>query len=136
MKRLAIFLIAGVLSGCASVPANPWQGLTTETDPATRPIDCGRFPLPTQSTETTITYDKEGANKLEAYRECSEANQDIADENADAVDSLKVARKGLTEAGQSQRNIADMRLQMLEDERRHHLIQSVGYWVVILGLAL
>ena len=83
-----------------------------------------------------IVYDVDGVNALEAYRTCSEANQTIASENALQVDQLKIARKGLTEAGQAQRNIADMRQQMLEDERRHHLIQSVGYWVVMLGLVL
>jgi len=57
-------------------------------------------------------------------------------EHAAQIGQLKVARKALVEAGQAQRNIADMRQEMLEDERRHHFWQSIGYWVAIIGMGL
>jgi len=135
MKTWLIFLIGGVsLSGCATTPPpNPWDDLTTETEPAATPIDCGRFPAPTEATESMIVYDTAGVNELEAYRVCSEANTAIADEHAEQIGELKTARAALVEAGQSQRNIADMRETMLEDERSHHFWQSLGYWVIIIA---
>jgi len=134
MRKLILCSIVGALSGCASVPAeNPWDGLTTETKAAAAPLDCGKFPLPTESSDSTITYDVAGMNDLEDYRQCSEANEAIAGEHVLQIGQLKLARKGLTEAGQAQRRIADMKQIMLEDERRHHFWQSLGYWVLIAG---
>lgn len=135
MKTLLLCLIAGVLSACATVAENPWQGLTVDTDPAVTSIDCGKFPLPTEVISNSIVYDTSGANDLEAYRVCSEANAGIADEHAAQIAELKTARKALVEAGQAQRNIATMKQEMLEDERQHHFWQSLGYWIMIGGLA-
>jgi len=126
-----------VLSSCAStVPNNPWNALTTETSPAATPLDCGTFPLPTESYPTHVVYDKASLNYLNVYRVCSEANESIAEAHVSQIDQLKIARKGLTEAGRAQRNIADMKQEMLDDERRHHFFQSIGYWVVIVGLGV
>jgi len=72
-------------------------------------------------------------NDLEDYRQCSEANEAIAGEHVLQIGQLKLARKGLTEAGQAQRRIADMKETMLQDERKHHFWQSLGYWVLIAG---
>ena len=136
-STLAVLLL--LISGCAtSPPISPWAGLSVETDPAIAAMDCGSFPAPSEATNAFITYDKAGVNALEAYRVCSEANQANVDEHAAQILQLKIARQGLTEAGQAQWNIAEMRQQMLEDERRHHFWQNIGYWVVIgaMGVAL
>lgn len=133
MSLLLIFWLAG-LSGCATAPtANPWDGLTVEIEAATTPLDCGKFPLPDEVDGNVLVYSNNGANALEDYRKCSEANQGIATEHAAQIDQLKIARKGLVEAGQSQRRIADMKQEMLEDERQHHFWQSLGYWALIAG---
>ncbi len=134
MNRLLILLIIGSISGCAtSPPESPWEGLTVDTRPAVASLDCGPFPLPTRATAVEIVYDEAGVNALEVYRVCSEANQDNVDEHAAQIMQLKVARNALVDAGKAQRNIADMRAEMLEDERRHHFLQSVGYFVLIIG---
>lgn len=134
MKRSLTFLIVGLsLSGCATVEENPWADLVVETEPAETALDCGSFPMPAASDGQGITYDAAGVNALEAYRTCSEANQGIANEHAAQVDQLKIVRQALTEAGQAQRNVAEMRQEMLEEERRHHFWQSLGYWVLIIG---
>jgi len=83
--------------------------------------------------EEGIVYSVDGVNKLEAYRTCSEANEVIGSEHAAQIGQLKLARKGLVEAGQAQRRIADMKQTMLDDERKHHFWQSLGYWVLIGG---
>ena len=134
MNRLLILLISfGILVSCATTSPNPWEGLDTSVSPAAAPIDCGGFPVPTETIGDSLVYDNAGGNALNDYRKCSEANEGIAGEHAAQIGQLKIARKALVEAGQSQRNIAEMRQTMLADERRHHLFQSAGYWVLILG---
>jgi len=140
MKKWLIFWIAGLsLSACASAPdPNPWDEQVTETEPATRSVDCGRFPMPTEVREengqiVAITYNAEKTNDLERYRQCMGDNAGIADDNALTIDELKIVRKALVRAGAAQYNIAEMRETMLEDERKHHLWKSLGYWVLILG---
>ena len=133
--RLLTFLILGLsLSGCATVTPNPWQNLDTDTSAAVSAIDCGQFPYPSEVYKTHVVYDKAELNTLDAYKKCSEANEAIANEHALQIGQLKLARKGLTEAGQAQRNIADMKEEMLRDERKHNFFTSIGYWVVIIGM--
>jgi len=137
MSRLAIFSIIGVvllLSGCATTPPeSPWTGLTVDTKPAAAALDCGPFPLPTRATAAEIAYDEAGVNALEVYRVCSEANEANVDEHAAQIMQLKVARNALVDAGKAQRNIADMRAEMLDDERRHNFWQNIGMWVLVVG---
>ena len=137
MRRLAIFCVIGVISGCATAPPeNPWDGLTVDTDPAVTSLDCGRFPAPSEATSSMIVYDMAGTNALEAYRICSETNGAVVDWHAAQIGELKVARAALVDAGQAQRNIAGMRQEMLEDERQHHFWTSLGQWALIIGLGL
>ena len=139
MKTLLLFLISlvSLLSGCSSTPPNnPWNGLTTEVSAAATPLDCGKFPLPVDTTDTGATYDISGLNDLNDYRKCSEANEGIAGEHAKQVDQLKIVRKNLTEAGRAQRNIADMKQEMLDDERERNFFEKIGLYVVILGLGV
>ncbi len=136
MRLLQIFLISGALVSCATTPENPWNDLTTEVKPAATAIDCGKFPMPTEVIGDSIVYDNDGVNQLEAYRLCSEDNAAIVDAHAAQIGELKTARNDLVEAGRSQRAIADMRQEMLKDERQHHAVTSVAYWVIILGLGL
>lgn len=124
--------MAFFLWGCSTTPDNPWAGLDTEVNAAEGPLHCV-MPLPDEVIGQSIIY--ETAVELEKYRVCSEANKALVDEHAAQIYQLKLARQGLVEAGRAQRNIADMRQQMLEDERKHHFYSSIGYWVVILGLA-
>ena len=139
MRISLIFLIIGLSlsAGCATqAPESPWTAVTTETGAATAALDCGSFPAPTTATGVEIGYDQAGTNALEQYRLCSEANQANVDEHAAQIGQLKVSRAALVEAGQAQRNIADMRAQMLEDERKHNFWTSIGYWVVIVAMGL
>ena len=137
MRMLLLSLISSVLlASCATSIPDPWIGLETETESAATPLDCGSFPMPTESSETGVVYDKSGLNDLNAYRQCSEANEAIAGEHAKQIDQLKISRKGLTEAGQAQRRIADMKQTMLNDERRHNLYMKFGLYAVIIAMGL
>lgn len=136
MRKWLLFLIVGgSLSGCASAPVDPWQGLTVDTKAAVRHIDCGSFPLPSEVIGESIVYDQAAVNDLEAYRACTEDNAALVDLHADQIGQLKIARAALVDAGKAQRNIAVMRLEMLEDERRHNAWKSLGYWIAIIGMA-
>jgi len=132
-KISAIFLISSVAS-CTTVPPDPWTDLETETEAAVTPLDCGSFPFPADFNDEVATYDKAGTNDLNDYRLCSEANEAIAGEHAKQIDQLKISRKGLTEAGQAQRRIADMKEIMLTDERRHSLYMKFGLYAVIIAM--
>lgn len=134
MKYLTFLTAFAVLSGCASTAPDPWAGLDTDLSAAASPIDCGGFPLPATSDDQSITYTKQGVNALDAYRACAEANAAIAAEHRDQIGQLKLARKGLTEAGQAQRRIADMKEEMLRDERRHNFFEKIGLYVLVIGL--
>ena len=135
MKQLLAVIGLVFLSGCATTPPeSPWTVLSTETEAATPPLNCGAFPLPSEATDAFIVYDETGVNALEVYRTCSEANEANVNQHAAQILQLKVARKSLVEAGKAQRNIANMKQEMLEEERRSHLFQSLGYWALIIGL--
>lgn len=130
---LKAFLLVGVLSGCATTAPDHWQGLDVDISPATTPIHCV-LPLPDEVIGQSIVYETSLA--LEAYRVCAEANEDIVSEHALQIHQLKLARKGLTEAGQAQRRIADMKQEMLDDERKHNFFQKIGLYVVIVGMGM
>ena len=138
MKYLTFLIVfVSLLSGCASTPPNnPWIGLNAGLSPATTPLDCGKFPIPSEVVDTGVIYNKAALNDLDAYRVCSEANEAIASEHALQIHQLKFARKGLTEAGQAQRRIADMKQEMLDDERKHNFFEKIGLYVVILGMGV
>ena len=128
------YLCGLILSGCATVPNDPWVDLETETEAATTPLDCGKFPFPSDFNDEVVTYDKAGTNDLNDYRQCSEANEAIAGEHAKQIDQLKISRKGLTEAGQAQRRIADMKQTMITDMQRAHLWNNITLYAVIIAM--
>jgi len=135
MRTLVLCLIAG-LSSCASQPPNPWESIDVPRGTITQPIELGKFPLPSQTRVENILYDTQGVNDLEAYRLTAEANTAIATAHAEQIEALRKGIEGLVEAGKAQRRIADMRQEILEEERRHWMFEKVGYWFAIIGLGL
>ncbi len=88
----------------------------------------------------SVTFDLDGANAISAYIVTSEANTGIAYEHSEQIDDLRVATKALVDAGKAQRRVADLRKEILEEERRHWFWEKTGYWagflIIGLGLAL
>ena len=134
MKRYLLLLI--FLSGCATTTPNPWTDLEISRKAAATPVDCGRLPLPTDVIGDSIVYDNAAANDLEDFRECSELNGEMAAEHAQQIDQLRIATQGLVEAGKAQRNIADMREQMLADERKRNFIEKIVLWLAVAVLGV
>ena len=80
-------------------------------------------------------FDLSGARALEAYRVAGAGNTEVALEHAAQIDELHTAAGALVEAGQAQRRVADLRLEILEEERRHHTIEKISlYLLALLGL--
>jgi hypothetical protein len=67
-------------------------------------------------------------------RDCAEANYAIASEHVTQIDNMRESVQHLADAGQAQYRIAQMKQEMLDDERKHNFYTSIGYWVVIIAL--
>lgn len=136
MRTLLTLLIVGVVTACTATPVeNPWDDISVSADDATRPVHCGSFPLPDVFDGDNITYSAAGVRALDTYRVCAEGNHDIADAHADQIEEHRRAAQALVDAGRHQKRIADMRAEMLADERRHMVWERVQYWVVIVAMA-
>ncbi len=124
----ALIVVVVFLSGCAvAPPENPWNDIEVPTESAERPLELPQWPLPTSFTDTEATFDLEAVRALEAHRVVADANTAIATAHAGQIDELRSAAGYLVEAGAAQRRVADLRLEILEEERRSWLWQKMGY---------
>lgn len=130
-------MIAGALTACAGNPTpDPWAGLEAPTEDPQKAVPLPEWPVPESTTATTATYTHQQILALDAYKTASEANAAIANEHAAQIRELQSAIYSLIVAGQGQRTIADMRQEMLQDERRHNAIQKAGLYAIILALGI
>lgn len=137
MTRFLTLLIAGALvSGCAAKQPDPWQSLTADHQPAARPLSIGSFPHPDEANDNRIVYERDGVVALEIYRQTAEANTAMATEHADRIDAQSKAIGHLIDAGRGQRRVADLRQEILEEERRHWFWERSSYWVALLVLGV
>ena len=141
MKKCLQLLVVGILAGCATAPTpDPWQGIEVPTERAERPLSLPEFPSPVSMTADTVTFDLDAANTITAYIVTAGANTDIGNEHADQIDADRVAIKALVDAGKAQRKVADLRKEILEEERKHWFWEKISYWagflIIGLGVAL
>ena len=80
--------------------------------------------------------DEVGKGRVDAMRECAMANYDIASEHVVQIESMRDAVGNLIEAGQHQRRIAEMKQEMLDDERKSSLYQRLGLYGIIIAMGL
>lgn len=129
---LAVGVLVIVLGGCAATPTpDPWQGIEIDETPAVQCDYLPDRPIP-DIVGDRFTYDRDGINQLDEYFILAEACYDIQRATANQVDELKSAAKELVQAGQSQRRVADLRQQIIEDERRQHWLEKAGLYVIML----
>ncbi len=138
--RLCLVLLANgallSLISCASTPSpDPWATIEPENEPVAEPVALVDWPSPVSETDTTVTFDLAGAIALRDFQIVSEGNYEIGSELSAQVTALKTERDALVAAGKGQRAISDLRLEILEEERRSHMIEKVGYWIAM-GLLL
>ncbi len=129
------------LASCATTPApDPWATVEVDQTPAAVPAKLPEWPQETSFTEDEVSFDLSGARALEAYRIAGEGNTELAEEHAAQIDDLKDAAQILVETGKAQRRVAELRKEILEEERRHHAIEKLGYYMgmllVIAGAAI
>lgn len=127
-KRMA-YLCAFFLVGCATPQINPWDSVEVPSEAIETPLPCDELPAP-------IALDDIGKGRIEAMRECAMANYDIASEHIIQIEEMREAAINLIDAGQHQRRIAEMKQEMLEDERKRNFFEKIGLYAVIIGLGL
>jgi hypothetical protein len=69
--------------------------------------------------------------QLERIIETGKANHDIAAANAEAAKAQSQAYNQLIEAGRMQREVAVIRQEMLDQERRDHQVDNLFHRVII-----
>ncbi len=136
MRYLNSFLIFLALSGCATPLELPqWDTLPLASVEVQRPLETPPRPLAASSTGNTITYDEQGIRDLSAYVEIAEGNQVIAENNALALEAQARAYNHLLDAGEYQRQIAIIRQEQLNQERKNRFWDGVWYkGIIALGL--
>jgi hypothetical protein len=131
-----LLITGALLSGCSVNQVDPWNSLATDRQPSERPLPLGSFPFPDEVHDDRIVYRQAGVEALEIYREAAEANTAIAERHADQVDEYAKAVDHLVDAGRGQKRIADLRQEILEEERRHWFWERTSYWVALLVLGV
>jgi len=125
-----LFCLVGGLLGCATAPAeNPWDSVEIPSEAIETPLPCYELPAP-------IALDEIGQGRIDAMRECAMANYDIANEHIVQIESMRIATQDLVEAGKHQRRIAEMKQEMLDDERTSNFFEKIGLYALILGMGL
>ncbi len=135
MRRVALVLSVALLAACAATP-NPWESLDVPREPTTRPADLPRFPLPSEVSDSGVTYDETGTRLLDGYKTACEAADAIAREVAAKADAYQDALAACRDAGLAQRAVAELRAEMVREYRRRLWFERAGFVIVIVGLAL
>jgi len=130
---LTLFLIGTLCSACATTQPNPWDSIELDEKPVEAPLVLPELPKPTIVGDTVVLSPDQAA-QVRDYGIIARANTIMAQEYAKAINERQRANTALVGAGKAQRIQSEMRLEMLEDERRHNFFTSIGYWVVIIAL--
>jgi len=133
----AAVLGAVLLASCSASPPRPsiWEAIPPQSEtPPTEPLELPPFPTVQEAPDGISIED---AQAVLIYIETAEANTEIAWEHADQVAELRTAVDAMARAGQAEHDIAELRLQTLEDERRSHFFSRITDWIliVVLGIA-
>ncbi|MGI9293426.1 MAG: hypothetical protein ACR2PS_05535 [Pseudomonadales bacterium] len=125
------------LSGCASNPVElpSWEPLSYVEDEVQGPLSLPERPQIATSDEAFVTFHVEQFAVLVDYMDVAEANQSIAEDNAEALKAMGRAYNHLIDAGKMQREVAILRQQLLDEERKAHFLDNLWHrGVIVLGL--
>lgn len=124
---MTCFLV-GSLSGCASAPVElPEWDIEPVTVEIQQPLRLPELPSPASSTPESVTFTREGFQRLLEYAVVAGGNQEIAQANAQALVALSQSYNALIEAGKLQRQFAQVREEQLDRERREHQVDNWFY---------
>ena len=127
-------MIAGVLTGCAATPPDPFEAIEPSSVPAPRAVEVPDWPVPATFDADSATFTIDQIRILDAIREASAANAALVDAHARQIDALNDSIGYLKDAGSASHALSQRRREMLEEERRHFTFERIGYWVLMLGL--
>ena len=121
MVRLLVFMV--LLAGCVSepMPLPDWNELEPIKTEIQQPIVLPELPIPSSDGDKVV-FTKDQFQVLTRYITISGGNFTIATANADALKAMETAYKYLIDAGKLQRQIAEIRAELLEIERRDHFV--------------
>jgi len=128
-RNWLLSFLAGSLLGCATAQTNPWDSIEIPSEAIETPLPCYELPEP-------VALDEIGRGRIDAMRECAMANYDIASEHIVQIESMRDATRDLVDAGKHQRRIAEMKQEMLDDERKSNFFEKIGLYAVILAMGL
>lgn len=131
MRIWTLLLIGLILAGCGSSPRVElpnWEIAertpTEVADPLDLPDLCA-IPWPVDSVDCW--------SRLDQYDIASSANVDIAMSNAEALRQTELAYDRMITAGKLQNELAQLRQELLEEERRQRELDKWWYRGIILA---
>lgn len=101
------------------------------TEPTELPQLCEMVVIDGADGERYGTWSPECWKYLQNYEIISEANADIAQENANALRNTEAGYNALLNAGKLQRELGDFYLELYEDEKSGRFMDSVLYRALI-----
>ncbi len=124
-------------SGCASNPPElpTWDFEPLDTDIA-EAIPLGAMPMPTGNAAGELVLTLEQGQELELYQVRADSNTLLANDNAAAARELQKSHSELVVAGKSQREVAVLRQELLDQERADRRSDNLFHRVLIIGLVL
>lgn len=138
--KLALLIACAVLTtACSTAPPSidytfeEFKAVEAESTPATalpslKPLQC----YPTEDACEVVGYtDGEDVDRLEAYREISESNVEVADNNAQALDVMLEREDAILAAAKAQESITKLREEQLAWERAERTREKWYYRVLI-----
>ncbi len=134
MKIWISLLIALIVGGCARTPTTPlpdWTSAEREESEIAYPIELPELcSLPSDGQWAAACWEI----FVDEYEIIAEGNTTIAGSNARALRKTEQAYDQLIEAGKLQQQLAGIRKEMLEDERRQREYDKWYYRAIIIGL--
>ena len=141
MRNYPIVMALLCLSGCSSFEPrdNPWADV--EQIPETAPTPAHilpEFPEFGTSADGLITITPAEGRDLLLLIEASEGNVEILENHAAQIVELRVSHNALARAGQHEYELAELRAQIIDEERRARIWDQITSWVIIaiLGVAV
>lgn len=143
-RLIALLMAAAATAGCAVTPeprTNPWLALDPPpAAPAAEPVELPAWPrveFVDVDGRELAAFDLEGFRALERIRVAAEGNTAIAGAHADQVGALHRQNAALIDAGAAEHELAEIRGQLLAEERRARLWDRLQHWAVLalLGVA-
>ena len=138
MKQLVVCLIlGGSLTACSSTPLElPSCEVPEAMGELAQLQAVPDMPEAASSTESTATFDLEGLLQFQRLREASLANKEVGDLNAAALQARNDQVNALIECTKYQNVWMEVREDMLEQERRDHMVDNLWHkGLIALGVA-